>query len=505
MLKQVLLAAGALVLLGSCVQDGDTIYNEVPAPTLKIDGMRSDLITMTPEGNDLTFSWPMIDEGMSLKVDVISDGNVVSSEIYPRDVTSFVHHNLVSNVKYVYLFRVTDGTDVSDGVTKTYTRAGATAVTELTVSQREGENGYEAVLTWAPLSDATEVEVTVSKNGTESKATVEGTATEHVVKGLAENDELSFSVITRNEQGASLPETTSIKIGKTAVAFLSYYATPEELINNGDDDEAAAWMWFHNEYPTSRFLYAGNITGASDLNDLRVIFYIRDVQEGNENDVWQQPAAVESATPAITEWYKNGGNLLLWQHATTYIGDLGRVSKDLLRNNDRRITLGRGSWNDYRWHMAVHANLGGRYYIDYSKHPIYSGLTVNPDGTITVKGTCWTEDHNCCFFNIPERLTGMNNQSADTYETLTKVYGIYPLATWDNEQMNFVSMLNVWEAQQGNTDYRGTVLCIGNGGLEFSYNNSDGSRDVCARPMNNPYHGSVLRIAHNAIEYLKTR
>ena len=61
-------------------------------------------------------------------------------------------------------------------------------------------------------------------------------------------------------------------------------------------------------------------------------------------------------------------------------------------------------------------------------------------------------------FNIPAARTGMNNQSSDTYKVLTEKYGIYPLATWDNEQMQFVSMLNVWEARQGNTDYKGTIL-----------------------------------------------
>ena len=109
------------------------------------------------------------------------------------------------------------------------------------------------------------------------------------------------------------------------------------------------------------------------------------------------------------------------------------------------------------------------------------------------------------FFNIPAALTGMNNQSSDTYKVLTEKYGIYPLATWDNEQMQFVSMLNVWEARQGNTDYKGTILCVGNGGLEFSHQNSDGTPDVEAYPKNNAYQGTVLRIAQNAIEYLKTR
>lgn len=505
MIRQIFIAAGAAMLLGSCTQEGDIIYREVDAPALELEAMRSDLIGMTTEGNNVTFSWPMPAEGLSLTVDVVRSGVVISREIYPREVTSFVQRDLETNVPYTYVFRITDGTLYSDGVLKTYTREGATAPSEFAVCQREGEDGYEAVLSWAPVSDASELDLVVTKGDEADTVTLDGTAISHVVDGLADGDELDFTLVARNDKGASLPVSSSLKVGKTAVAFLSYYSTPDELLALGDDDEASAWLWFHSEYPTSRFLYAGDIKSADDLGHLRVLFYIRDLNSGSENDVWQQPAAIEQATPFIAEWYRAGGNILLWQHACTYVGDLGRIDKQLLMSNDRRITVGRGAWIGDRWYMAVSANLAGRYYIDYSKHPIYRGLGVNANGTITVKGSCWTEDHNCCFFNIPAALTGMHNQSADTYYTLTETYGIYPLATWDNEQMQFVSMLNVWEARQGNTDFRGTVLCVGNGGLEFSYNNSDGSADVCARPMNNPYHGTVLAIAANAIEYLKTR
>ena len=505
MKKCYFLAAAAMLMLGSCTQDGDTIYQEIDPPTLNIDDVRSDLIEMTVEGKDVTFSWPMLPEGLSMVVDVVKEGTTVQRETYARDVTSFIQKDLDSNVRFAYVFRVTDGTLYSDGIVKTYTRPGATAPAEVAVAQREGAEGYEAVLTWAPLTDADEVQIDITKGGDIENVIVDGNAVSYTYKGVADGDEISFSLVARNELGESLPVSTSLKAGKTAVAFVSYYATPEELVQNGDDDEASAWLWFHSEYPNSRYLYFGDIKSADDLKDLRVLFYIRDLDNGSENDVWNQPACVQDATPFVTEWYRNGGNILLWQHACTYVGDLGRIDKNLLMSNDRRITTGKGFFSNDRWYMAVCANLAGRYYIDYSKHPIYNGVAVNSNKTITVKGRCWTEDHNCCFFNIPSALTGMHNQSADTYKVLTDTYGIYPLATWDNEQMNFVSMLNVWEAQQGNTDFKGTVLCMGNGGLEFSYKNDDATPDISAYPMNNPYHGNILKIARNAIEYLKTR
>ena len=78
------------------------------------------------------------------------------------------------------------------------------------------------------------------------------------------------------------------------------------------------------------------------------------------------------------------------------------------------------------------------------------------------------------------------------------------MGTWDS-QIDWVSQMNVFEAQQGNTEYKGTVLCIGNGGCEFSMKNGDGTPDKSAHPKNNPYQENVLTLAKNSLEYLKTR
>ena len=121
-----------------------------------------------------------------------------------------------------------------------------------------------------------------------------------------------------------------------------------------------------------------------------------------------------------------------------------------------------------------------------------------------MKGPGWTEDHNCLFFNIPAVLTGQGNQEMACYSILTDTYGIYPLATWDS-QIDWVSQLNIWEARQGNTDFKGTVLCIGNGGCEFSMKNDNGTPNISAYPKNNVYQDNVLKLAKNSLEYLKTR
>ena len=141
MKKCCFIVAAAVLMLAGCTQDGDTIYQEVDPPTLNIDDVRSDLIEMTAEGNDISFSWPMLPEGLSMVVDVVKDGTTVSRETYSRDVTGFIQKDLESNVRFAYVFRVTDGTLYSDGIVKTYTRPGATAPAEVSVVQREGAEG----------------------------------------------------------------------------------------------------------------------------------------------------------------------------------------------------------------------------------------------------------------------------------------------------------------------------------------------------------------------------
>jgi len=101
----------------------------------------------------------------------------------------------------------------------------------------------------------------------------------------------------------------------------------------------------------------------------------------------------------------------------------------------------------------------------------------------------------------------LDNTTQECYDVVTNDYGIYPLGTWDS-QCSWVSQLNVWEAKgadlapDGFQKGCGTVLCIGNGGCEFSMKNEDGSADKSANPKNNSCQGNVLKLAKNSIDYL---
>ncbi len=299
------------------------------------------------------------------------------------------------------------------------------------------------------------------------------------------------------EAASALPEVL--------IAYLGEYATADELLSAGDDDEASAWLWLSNEYPTAEYLCFSDIASVEDVQPYGVLFWLRDLEGGDEDAVWNMPQPALDALPYISEWYRNGGNLLLWSHAVPYITNLGRIDGEMLRSNDRVIAAGHGGWNPDVWKLGVELNPGGFFRRDFTTHPIYEGMEVLVvDGVkyIPFKGPGWTEDHNCLFYNIPSLLTGLGNQEEECYERVTKEFGIWPLGTWD-WQNSWVSQLNVWEITQGNTDFTGTVICMGNGGCEFSMRNDDGTPDISAYPKNNVYQDNVLLLAKNSLEYLK--
>lgn len=490
-----------LALLLAACQDKD--YDIQPMAVESIDASQ---ITGTLSGDNYVWTWPQLEQGRKMLVSLYTNGVISSSDTVSGN--TYTHSNVNTNVPYTYVFKVSDGTNLSKGAVKTYEREGASQITGLQMSQVEGSNGtYEAHVSWTPTSDAKSIKLSATNGTRNISETLDATTKEYIIPGVSYGEEWTVTMRAENDKGESLASTASLKIGKTAMAFLSTHKTPEDLIANGDDDEASAWLWMKNTYPTAHFLYFGDIKEYADVEPYRVMFWLRDLESGSEADVWNMPTVVDNATDIIRQWYKNGGNLLLWQHATAYIGTLGRIDKNLMQSNDHSIGIGRGGYNGDTWAMATSLNAGGNV-IDFSSHPIYKNLPIYTNGNgikmLAVKGPGWTEDHNCLYFNWPAVLTGKGNQDMACYNEVTNTYGIYPLGVWDS-QVSWISQLNIWEARQGNTDFKGTVLCVGNGGCSFSMKNGDGTPDVSAHPKNNIYQATILKLAANCLEYLKTR
>jgi len=486
-------------LLTSC-QDKD--YDR---EAMKLSAPDVSQINGTLSGDDYILTWPALPEGQKMQVSIYRNGTLSSSAVV--EGTSYTQAGVPTNVPFEYVFKVSDGTNVSTGVITRYTRPGATSISGVQMRQLDKTGGYDALVEWDAATDATSILFTATNGRQTISETLAGTATSYTISNVETGDTWDVALVANNEQGTSLTTRSSLRIGKTAIGFLSVYATPEQLVADGDDDEASAWLWLHEQYPTAQFVPFTSITSADVIEPFRVLFWLRDLEGVSEGDVWAIPADVEAATPVIREWYKEGGSLLLWSHATVYAGHLGRINLDEMKSNDHAFGFGEGGINNDVWKMAVELNPDHKFKKDHSSHPIYKGLEVETTADtklIAFKGPGWTEDHNCLYFNLPSLWTGIGNQEEACYTQCTQTYGVYPLGTWDS-QIWWVSQMNVWEAQQGNTDFKGTLLCIGNGGCEFSMKNADGTPDKSAHPSNNIYQDNVLTLAKNSLEYLKTR
>ena len=468
--------------------------------------------TLTGENNyDYTLTWPAGNNGAVMNVAVFKNGTQQQALTHCSG-NSFTLKNLETNQLYEFLFKYANEEALSNGVMTSFTRKGATAPGEVKMDQVDvSDDVHNLQISWSASADATSYILKVVKNSTEVVVNTTVNGTSYVLEGVQMKDRFEATVIAQNNDGRALPVEASAKIGGKIPGFLSEYATPEELIANGDDDEASAWLWFHENYPKGEYIYFGNISTVEDIADYRMLFWLRDIETGNVDDIWNFSDVAKNASPCIEQYVKNGGNLLLWSHAVPYIGTINRLPTSLLRGVGNAFGCGVGGMNGDVWKMGVCVNTGS-FYKDFSTHAIYAGMPTEklsdacPVG-IAMKGAGWTEDHNCLFFDIPNKLTGLDNNTEECYNSLTTEYGIYPLGTWDS-QVSWVSQLNIWEAKgadkapDGFQKGAGTVLCIGNGGCEFSMKNDDGTPDKSASPKNNSCQGNILKLAKNSVEYL---
>lgn len=529
-------AALALVLLAASCQNKEI---EIADPVLQpIDA--SAITGALTDDYDCVWSWPA---AAGLKTEISTyEGKARRGEPVTVDGGTFRHVNLMTNVEYTYVFKLTDGTHFSKGVVKRFTRQGATPAEELAIVQKKApDGGFEAFVEWKSSPDADNLLLTIWKTDVEAPAEEDFTLVEQEKAvpndPAAEKGEYKLGkvelgqtwkvrAVAANSLGKALPAEASLLIGRTGIGFLSIYESEEQLDSEGDDDEKYAWHWMKKNYPEALYVPFGSIESVADIEDFRVLFWIRDLELGGYDDskpesvpdnvsdetademLFTMPDAVAGATPYLSEWYAGGGNLLLWSHAVPYICDLGRLEKQLLKESKVEFGLRAGFHNNDEWFTAV--SLTGEIKVDNSSHRLFRGLDMNTRGDggkeTGMIGAGWKENHNVVMRNIPTKLTGKSPTSPDCYRELTEIYGIYPLGTWnDGTVMSQVWDLNLWEVQKGGTEYKGTVLCIGNGGCEFWQNNADGSKNTDYDKPNNKYQEHVEKLAKNAIEYLKTR
>ena len=259
-------------------------------------------INGTPSGDnnyDYTITWPQSSQGATMQVAVYKNGTQMQS-LTPCPSGSFTLKNLETNQLYEFLFKYANNDALSNGVMTSYTRPGASAPSDLKFEQIDiSDDQRDMQVSWKASSDATSYILKLA-NGDGSRVieeTVNGTS--YLLKDVAMKERWEATLIAQNNEGKALPIYGSGKVGGKIPAFLSEYATPEELVANGDDDEASAWLWFQENYPKGEYVYFGNINTVEDIEDYRMLFWLRDIETGNADDIWNFSEVAKNAAPCI--------------------------------------------------------------------------------------------------------------------------------------------------------------------------------------------------------------
>ena len=120
---------------------------------MKLNAPDASQITGALNGDNYTWTWPA--QNGQMQVTTYRNGTLLSNEIVSG--TSYTQTNVPTNVPFEYVFKLTDGSNFSEGVVKKYTREGASSINGLQMRQLDKTGGYDALVEWDRAADATSI------------------------------------------------------------------------------------------------------------------------------------------------------------------------------------------------------------------------------------------------------------------------------------------------------------------------------------------------------------
>lgn len=211
--------------------------------------------------------------------------------------------------------------------------------------------------------------------------------------------------------------------------------------------EQAALQWFSSNSK------GDVITSLENLYDYSVLWVIVD-RQGLERGVNNLPITGEQRT-TIANWVKDGGNLMLTNHATQLVEGIGRTDGYLpgIYGN------GGGGQNADVWGLQpVIGNADGQIY-NHRTHPVYSGLTFAPytygHDILPFIGSGHKNDRNCMWDLNAYGQLGNNPNKVKDFENKTNSD---VLGTW--QQVVDYCCAGLVEFKP-TSEFNGTVLACG--------------------------------------------
>ena len=272
-----------------------------------------------------------------------------------------------------------------------------------------------------------------------------------------------------------LYEPSMDKIEANAAMLL--LAQTEEDVT--DDDELAAMAWF-KENCTNGAVFTLSTLSSASLASYDVVWVALD-RLGLPHGAANLPIT-EDAVNVLKDYYKNGGNLYLTNHATQLITVLGRTERHPGIYENGEGGSGTDSW-------SVQANIGMTY--DRTDHPIYAGMDVFYDfghPTFPLIGPGHRENHNCKWdFNayglLEQYPDAENNVTAFEAENTAVVLGAWGHVT-DFACFGIIEF-------EPTEEYKGR--CIANGLAAYEWNQNSNP---------NIWQYNIKKLTSNTLDYL---
>lgn len=238
-----------------------------------------------------------------------------------------------------------------------------------------------------------------------------------------------------------------------------------------DDDEQAAYDWFHNSYKPGhgleKVVFTPDNISNLNANDVKVLWIPINRQGDNESVV--KPSAIYNHVKTLKEYVQDGGNLYLTNHATLLTSAIDRITEQYKPNT---VSYGAPGKNKDAW--GVNPRFAD---MDYRGHVLYSDFVAGSknDNYFLNSGTS-KEDHNCLW-------TGVSS-----YTDFIKATNSHILGKWsENGDTNNFGVVEFMPTGV----YKGTILCNGLAAYEW---NCEGNEFV----------NNIKKFTENSISYLAT-
>lgn len=238
-----------------------------------------------------------------------------------------------------------------------------------------------------------------------------------------------------------------------------------------DDDEQAAYDWFHNSYKPGhgleKVVFTPDNISNLNANDVKVL-WIPINRQGDIIDV-VKPKAIYDHVETLKKYVQDGGNLYLANHATLLTSAIGRIDEQY---EPKEVAYGAAGKNKDAW--GVNPRFAD---MDYRGHVLYSDFVAGSknDNYFLNSGTS-KEDHNCLW-------TGVSS-----YTDFIKATNSHILGKWsENGDTNNFGVVEFMPSG----DYKGTILCNGLAAYEW---NCEGNEFV----------NNIKKFTENSISYLAT-